>query len=267
MTTRGPGRPKGLPKTGGRRPASDLPVELRPFVNQRGRPLEFLAAVAAGRKVSVADPENYGQKIRVYPTMEQRVSAARVLAAKLMPDLKAVEGAAVNNVQVIIGDEDAALAFGRRDPIETARRLAFILADGYDKAKSAGRHDEANEIAAAARSLSLNLDGREEPTSTASLPAPDVVDVEPIVAAPVGHVETMQTWRGGEYRIELSERLPDGRERWTATIPSQGNRYVASAFGRERLVDMLQPAQLEHRGSPPAAPTVVTGYAPQRASR
>ena len=87
------GRPKGQPRTGGRPKGSRnrLPEELRRYIDQRGRPLDFLAAIAAGRKVTAADPENPDRKVRVYPSLPDRIAAARALLNKLLPDLKSSE--------------------------------------------------------------------------------------------------------------------------------------------------------------------------------
>ena len=86
---RPPGRPKGLPKTGGRRKGVNRHApELRAFIDQRGRPLEFLAAITSCRKLTAADPADPTKTIRMYPSLEARAAAARALLNKLLPDLR-----------------------------------------------------------------------------------------------------------------------------------------------------------------------------------
>ncbi len=126
---RRPGRPKGLAKTGGRKPGSKniVPSDLRRFINQRGRPLELLAAIASGRKVSAGDPGNPSAKIRVYPTLNERVSAAKVLTNKLVPDLRATEISGSDGGPVKIEDKPYT-------KMELARRLLFILREATEEA-------------------------------------------------------------------------------------------------------------------------------------
>lgn len=119
------GRPKGTVKTGGRKPGAvnRLPEELRRFINQRGRPLELLAAIADGRKVSAADPANPGAKIRVYPSLNERVFAARTLLNKLLPDLKSTELSGPDGGPISVAPESVS-------DVDLARRIAFALVQG-----------------------------------------------------------------------------------------------------------------------------------------
>ena len=134
---RRPGRPKGYPKTGGRKPGSKnaVPNELRNYINHKGRPLELLAAIASGRKVTAADPKDPCKKTSVYPSLTDRISAARVLMNKLVPDLRASEISGPDNGPIQIESE----------PItdkERARRIAFALRKAYEaQANSAIVHD------------------------------------------------------------------------------------------------------------------------------
>ena len=90
---RGPGRPPGLPKTGGRKPGvpNRTTVETRSYIQQRADPVEFLCRVALGLQVEAAAEPGSREKTLVRPTLEQRVDAAKVLARKILPDMKAVE--------------------------------------------------------------------------------------------------------------------------------------------------------------------------------
>ena len=88
-----PGRPKGLPKTGGRRKGTvNRATTLgRAFIVKKSSALPFLCDVSAGRKVRVGDPEAPGRKIEVYPDFGQRLKAASVLAPMLVPIMKSTE--------------------------------------------------------------------------------------------------------------------------------------------------------------------------------
>ncbi len=53
--------------------------------------LPFLCDVSAGRRVKIADPNNPGRTITVYPTFEQRLRASAIVAPMIVPTLKATE--------------------------------------------------------------------------------------------------------------------------------------------------------------------------------
>ena len=80
-----------MPRTGGRPRGSKnrLPEEFRRFIDTRGRPLEFLAAISRGNLVTAADPADPGKKVKVYPTVAERTLAAKTLLDRLLPALKA----------------------------------------------------------------------------------------------------------------------------------------------------------------------------------
>ncbi len=90
---RKPGRPKGYPRSGGR--AKGVPNKSsqlgRDFIIRRGAPIEILCKIARGEKIQSADPESASKRCGIYPTIDQRHAAARILAAKIVPDMKAVE--------------------------------------------------------------------------------------------------------------------------------------------------------------------------------
>ncbi len=90
----GPGRPKGYPRTGGRaRGTPNKATQLgRDFIIRRGAPIEVLCKIARGEKIqAAADAGSASKRQGVFPSIDQRLAAARILAAKLVPDLKAVE--------------------------------------------------------------------------------------------------------------------------------------------------------------------------------
>lgn len=173
---RSPGRPKGLPRTGGRPKGSKnrLPEEFRRFIDQRGRPLEFLAAVARGNLLSAADPADPTKKTKVYPTLGERTLAAKTLLDRLLPVLKAQELSGPNGGPVQTADVT--------DPKSAAERLADVL----DR---------------------LHVGKSEEPAAPAEPEGPEPPQPEEL---PVGHhVEE------DGHTLTLAERTGD-RERWEA---------------------------------------------------
>ena len=75
-------RPKGTPKTGGR--AKGVPNRVnaatRDRIEQEADPIGFLIGVVCGADVD-------GEK----PSLDQRMNAARLLAGKVLPDLRGIE--------------------------------------------------------------------------------------------------------------------------------------------------------------------------------
>ena len=91
---RPPGRPKGYPRSGGRKPGTaNKSTQLgRDFIIKKGAPIETLCKISKGEKVQAAfDSATASERNGVYPTIDQRLAAARILAAKIVPDQKAVE--------------------------------------------------------------------------------------------------------------------------------------------------------------------------------
>ena len=87
------GRPKGYPKSGGRRrgtPNRDRAATIEKIM-KLADPLEFLCKVARGDRMSAASESDASTKSWWVPTGDQRISAAQTLARKVLPDMKAVE--------------------------------------------------------------------------------------------------------------------------------------------------------------------------------
>ena len=92
-TGRRPGRPKGYPKSGGRKPGT--PNHDRTATVERimklADPIKFLCDVSRGVRMSAALAPGDAKKTWWVPTGDQRISAAVCLARKVLPDMKAVE--------------------------------------------------------------------------------------------------------------------------------------------------------------------------------
>ena len=92
---RRPGRPKGLGKVAGsgRKPGTpnrDRAIT-RDFIIKEGAPVQFLCNVIKGRRFSRALEPGDKARVHVYPTLDQGLTAARILVSKIVPDLKSVE--------------------------------------------------------------------------------------------------------------------------------------------------------------------------------
>ena len=100
------GRPKGLgkvPGSGRQRGTSNRTNQItRDYIVREGAPVDFLCKVVRGRRFSVADKPGDGERAKQYPTLDQRLAAARILASKIVPDLKSVEHAGEDGGDLII---------------------------------------------------------------------------------------------------------------------------------------------------------------------
>ncbi len=92
-TKRKPGRPKGLPRTGGR--AKGTPNRTnqitRDYIIKEGAPVAFLCSVVKGKRFTSAKEPGAAERTHVYPSLDQRLRAAEILARKVTPDLKSQE--------------------------------------------------------------------------------------------------------------------------------------------------------------------------------
>ncbi len=196
----GPGRPKGQPKTGGKvagRPNLMSP-EFREWLAAKARPFELLAAVCAGEEI-----DDGGVKRK--PTLAERMRASETLGRKLVPDLSAASLSGPNGGPLEVGTPLSSMELSRR-------LLSAIHSAAGDK-------------------------------SIPTRPAPDVLDavvVEPATpepaapeeapGLPIGHEEPLGV--SGIF-ARLEERLPGGRERWTAR--DLRGQIVKTAFGIDAL--------------------------------
>ncbi len=103
---RGPGRPKGLGRVpgSGRKPGTpnrDRAIT-REFIIKEGAPIAFLCNVVKGKRFSTAKEPGDSTRIHVFPTLDQRLTAARILVSKIVPDLKSVEHAGEDGGNLVI---------------------------------------------------------------------------------------------------------------------------------------------------------------------
>ncbi|MET4698004.1 hypothetical protein ABIE65_001021 [Constrictibacter sp. MBR-5] len=113
------GRPKGLPKTGGRTKGTPnkFTVDQRQRIAKMADPFEFLAQVVNGR----------GRRVRgMVLSPEMRLAAALKLAEKLLPNAKEPDGPTAPDVTL----NTLAARSGSDPRIELARRAVFMLTQG-----------------------------------------------------------------------------------------------------------------------------------------
>lgn len=127
---RGPGRPRGYPKSGGR--AKGTPnrstVQTRERIQELADPIAFLSDVMAGKRMVAAGEAGDMKKTWCYPTLAQRVQASETLLRKLLPDLKATELTGKDGKPLIEPTHVDELY----STMEVGRRIAFVLAGGLE---------------------------------------------------------------------------------------------------------------------------------------
>ncbi len=107
---RGPGRPKGYPKSGGRArgtPNKDRSATIE-RIQKEADPILFLCKVCRGDRMEAAPEPGAQKRTHWFPTADQRITAAQTLARKVLPDLKAIEGTGVvvENVFRVVHEMD-----------------------------------------------------------------------------------------------------------------------------------------------------------------
>ena len=92
---RPPGRPKGTPKTGGRQKGTKNRDRLATVarIQSLADPIKFLCDVCRGVRMQAGLEPGAPKREWLYPTSDQRISAAQTLARKVLPDMKSVEHA------------------------------------------------------------------------------------------------------------------------------------------------------------------------------
>ena len=100
----------GQPKRGGRRkltPNKDRTLTVNRIV-KLADPIGILCDIASGKRMRVAAEAGSAEAVDAYPTMADRLMALKVLADKVLPELKAVsveDGSALVNVVLQLGQK------------------------------------------------------------------------------------------------------------------------------------------------------------------
>ncbi len=200
MTTtakRGPGKPKGYPKSGGRVKGTPnrRTVQTRDRIQELADPIAFLADVMAGKRMVAAGEPGDMKKTWCYPTLAQRIQAGETLLRKLLPDLKATELTGKDGAPVI---EQPTRHDQLISSMELARRMAFVLAAG----------DAAN------RELAV-LDAPRIDTESQLVPLPEPETATEAPEPPTGPTKPPLPAHAFIY-IEEGERERSGERAWLA---------------------------------------------------
>jgi hypothetical protein len=161
------GRPPGQPKSGGRQPLTGAsPDQLRMLIGDT--PIRVLLDIALGRAMSCGGGPN-GTKVKRYPTLSERQSAANRLLSRVLPELQRAEttlDASVSttavNVGVDISDHDTGM--------ELAKRVAFMLTAARRSLPSAGAEEA--EVERPERLKPPKAAARQQQPVTIDQPAP-----------------------------------------------------------------------------------------------
>jgi hypothetical protein len=153
---RGPGRPKGLPKTGGRQKGARnwTHPEIRAELLDKSNALDVLAAIVRGDKLYAGPHGTVGKAGWRVPTLTQRLRALEIVLAKVVPDLKASELTGAGGAPLIPGPD--------ADPASLARAVAEFLHDS-------GRNDRSLQALPLPAKPAVTPD--DELPATAPLPA------------------------------------------------------------------------------------------------
>lgn len=143
---RRPGRPLGSKSKYGR--------DAKETIVLSGRPIEFLCQVVRGDKLKAGDPGAPGKRLMVWPTLAERMTAARILAAKVAPDLKSVE---------LSGDPESPVVVEQFDDGLARRELAKVILSAL---AAAGPEDEPLSLDDQLPTISLLAD----PHTAATIP-------------------------------------------------------------------------------------------------
>ena len=127
---RKPGRPRGTPKSGGRKKGTPnrSTVQTRDRIQELADPIAFLADVMGGKRMTAAGELGDKKRTWAYPTLAQRVQASETLLRKLLPDLKATELTGKDGAPLIEPTRRAELL----GTMEAARLILATLREGVE---------------------------------------------------------------------------------------------------------------------------------------
>ena len=106
-----------VPKKRGRKPGipNKITANIKELIMRRGKPVELLCDVARGVRIRFGPQAGPNEPEWVYPDLDTRLHAARILLSKICPDVKAIEVGGigggpmqVNIIRYSDGDDNAA---------------------------------------------------------------------------------------------------------------------------------------------------------------
>ena len=101
------GRPKGTPKTGGRKKGTKnwTNPQIRDALLEKSDAINVLADVVAGKQMYAGSAGSVGKPGWRYSTLQQRLQALQILLNKVVPDLKAQEITGADGKPLALGNE------------------------------------------------------------------------------------------------------------------------------------------------------------------
>lgn len=114
------GRPKGLPKTGGRKKATRnwTAPEIRAYIMENSSAIETLIDIAAGKEFRTSGPT--GKSYLAHPALGERLRAIELLLKKCLPDLSAIEATGAEGSPLIPSPAE-------QDPRQIGRAILQVL--------------------------------------------------------------------------------------------------------------------------------------------
>lgn len=229
------GRPKGYPKTGGRK-AITTKAELRDHILSEIAKCDELFEIARRKQIRLSGPS--GKTFLGYPSVDQQLRAWELLFKKALPDLQATQ---------ITGVDEGPLQVERTDasPRELARGVLSILREAHvtgEPEVPEGGYAETiirNSAPVRAEGAGDVSDQQSGCSTTSPVPAfnPGAAWDDP-ADTPVEHVG--ETFTEGErlmldcgIEIEFIQVNGEGTQRWAVLHP-QDSQVVRRVWGRKR---------------------------------
>lgn len=209
------GRPRGTPKTGGRRAgtpnwAAASSAEIRSHLLERSQALDVLADIVAGRELLCGPERGPGRSMLKRPSLDQRLKALQILLAKILPDLSATEltGAEGQPLVPVPFDE-------RQERLELAKAIVAALGTS------------APDAAVSLPPAGGALGAFQLPAEWDATPAPEA---SPAAAYEVGDAIGIEPDGEGTV-LHFDAVLGDGRQRWS--VLRCDGRVMGTFIGRD----------------------------------
>jgi hypothetical protein len=113
-----------VPGSGLKKGQRVITAEIKGDILAKGRPIELLCNISRGLKIRVGPVTGPNAKF-VYPTLSERISAAKLLLSKVVPDMRSIELGGSAEGEPIRTEHRDASSLGPNE--EAARRIRLLL--------------------------------------------------------------------------------------------------------------------------------------------
>ena len=113
-----------VPGSGLKKGQRIITAEIKGDILAKGRPIELLCNISRGLKIRVGPVTGPNAKY-VYPTLSERISAAKLLLSKVVPDMRSIELGGSADGEPIRTEHRDASSLGPNE--EAARRIKLLL--------------------------------------------------------------------------------------------------------------------------------------------